>query len=240
MTTLPIVILATKGVPEHHRSLLKKLDLDVRVVKPLYERLEKGLKTDRAYHLHSFGKLEVFNPKWLGDFDKIVHLDTDTFVVQAPDELFCLPGKFVAAKRMNNLRSGFNSGVFLAKPDKVSYMGLTKLLLQGVESNLRGEINSNSFGDQPLLNSFFEKSNKTCFGSKYNCVGFGPPQTGAKSLKCGINDEDESKMLNTTSVIHAKLSQQKISQRLPTTAALWRKNFPAERTSSAVKYSNKR
>lgn len=215
-------------MPEVHRTLLKKLGLDVRIVKPLYEQLEKGLKTDRAYHLHSFGKLEVFNPRWLNDFKKIIHLDTDTFVVRAPDELFCLPGKFAAAKRMTNLRSGFNSGVFIAEPSEISYMGVTALLRQGIESNLRGGDNTNSFGDQPLLNNFFEKSNKVCFSSEYNCVGFGPPHAGAKSAKCGIKDSEESKMLNTVSIIHAKLSQEKISQRLPSTAALWRKSFPKD------------
>lgn len=213
-------------MPEVHRSLLIKLGLDVRKVKPLYEQVEKGLKTDRAYHLHSFGKLEVFNPQWLKDFKKIVHLDTDTFVVRAPDELFCLPGKFAAAKRTSNLRSGFNSGVFIAEPSDISYMGVTTLLRQGIESNLRGGGNANSFGDQPLLNKFFEKSNKVCFSSKYNCVGFGPPHTGAESPKCGIKDANESKMLNAVSIIHAKLSQEKISQRLPYTASLWRKGFP--------------
>lgn len=220
------MLLITSEVPESHRTLLRKLNLDVRVIEALYERFEKGLNTDRAYHLHSFGKLEVFNPRWLSDFDRIIHLDTDTFALRAPDELFCLPGKFVAAKRLNNLRSGFNSGVFLAKPDNATYIGLTNLLIRGIQRNLRGQENTNSFGDQPLLNQYFKKSNNICFGSKYNCGGFGPPQTGAKSLKCGIINADEKKMQSYITIIHAKLSQRKISVRLPTTAALWENNLP--------------
>jgi len=212
-------------VPEIKRSLLSNLDIDVRVIKPLYERLGAGLSTDRAYHLHSFGKLEVLNPEWLGDFQKIVHLDTDTFAVKAPDELFCFPGIFAASKRTNNLRSGFNSGVFVAKPDSASYSGVTKLLFQGISSAEYGGRNTNSFGDQPLLNKFFDKSNKICFSAKYNCVGFGA-QLGAQSFKCGITDQRESMMLKNTIIIHAKLSQKKIIQRLPTTAALWQKNLP--------------
>lgn len=59
----------------------------------MYERQAAGMQTDRAYHLHSFGKLEVLNPEWLGDFSAIISMDTDTFVLRAPDEVFCLGPK---------------------------------------------------------------------------------------------------------------------------------------------------
>eukprot|EP00241_Pyramimonas_parkeae_P005677 CAMPEP_0114251402 /NCGR_PEP_ID=MMETSP0058-20121206/15250_1 /TAXON_ID=36894 /ORGANISM="Pyramimonas parkeae, CCMP726" /LENGTH=404 /DNA_ID=CAMNT_0001365199 /DNA_START=201 /DNA_END=1415 /DNA_ORIENTATION=+ len=230
LTTLPIVLLVTSGVPKVQREKFLAIgnNVQVREIKPMYERQAAGMQTDRAYHLHSFGKLEVLNPEWLGDFSAIISMDTDTFVLRAPDEVFCLGPKvkFAAAKRIHALNSGFNSGFFFARPSKKSYGGVSKMMLDNAHSHETGGDNPNSFGEQPLLNAFFEDSNANCIGVEYNCGGFGPPAVGAASFKCGIDKEDESEVLSTRAVLHVKLSQRKQAERLPKIAAMWRARIP--------------
>lgn len=230
LTSQIIVILVTREVPQAHRDALKSIGprMDIREIIPMYEAKGEGMKTDRAYHLHSFGKLEVLNPKWLGDFKTVISMDTDTFSIRAPDEVFCMPGIFAAAKRKNNMRSGFNSGLFMTRPSVKSYNGVIKLMLDAAESTSANGENPNSFGEQPLLNRYFDSSNEHCFGAEYNCGGFGPPAIGAGSLKCDLTGPSEQPIFDSRSVLHIKLTQSKQAERLPQTAALWRSYLPAD------------
>lgn len=183
----------------------------------------------------SFGKLEVLNPKWLSDFKTVVSMDTDTFTIRAPDELFCMPGAFAASKRPHALKSGFNSGCFMTRPSVKTYNGVIKLMLDAATSNQVNGGNANSFGEQPLLNRYFGQSNDHCFGVEYNCGGFGPPAVGAGSFKCDLTGPSEDAVFKTRSVLHVKLTQSKQAERLPQVAALWRSHLPPYRLQAQAK-----
>lgn len=217
ITKLDVVILVTKNVAEHQRIKFTTKGIIVKVIEPMYMRLAKLAKTNRLYHFHTFGKLELFNPAWVGGYDRVVSMDTDTFAIRAPDEMFCMPGRFAATKRPHALTGGFNSGTFLAVPSKKTYDDIMDALISTSFSRM---------GEQDILNKYFDKSNANCFGVEYNCGGFGPPAIGAGSLKCAVTGPLEDEIFKSRAILHVKLSQRKVYERLPRISKLWRSYLP--------------
>ena len=236
LTDIPIVVLVTRSLSNGHRVLLDAIASSVttREIVPAYETSSRRFHTPRQYHLHTFGKLEVFNPRWMDGIAKVVCMDTDTFALRAPDELFCLDARFAAGKRKYALASGFNSGVFFARPSSKTYDALLAMVT-------RASVHNRSFalGEQTILNEYFSSSNGHCFGAEYNCGGFGPPLTGAASTKCELEKAEEDTLFGSRSVLQVKLSQRKVAERLPKVSALWRSYLPRDHT-PAVPWTSQR
>ncbi|KAK3272975.1 glycosyltransferase 8 protein [Cymbomonas tetramitiformis] len=235
LTNLTILILLSDDVPEQHRTALASLSpgqVEIRVITPAYKQIAQGLHTNRAYHLHSFGKLEVFNTEWTGDFVKLISLDPDTFVLKNVDEALCVPGGFAAVKRQDArgkvMDTGFNSGFFVLRPSKELYDALWKSVKSGASRHNQGKGNTNWFGEQPLLNAHF-KNRMGCLSVNYNCLGFNLERDkGVKSQKCGIvaTSNNDGEIWEKRKIVHAKLSTRKIFTIMPTVAAEWRKQLP--------------
>jgi len=224
VTRFPIIILVSKDVSTEHRNSWRSISpsqVEIREVIPMYEAYS-GAETDRPYHLFSFGKFELFNPRWIGDFTKLISMDLDTFVLKNVDEAFCIPGEFAAVRRRHDISSGFNAGFLVIRPSKTSYNGLVDLFKRNCDLHKRGIANPNHFGEQPLLVKFFTVM--ACLDVVYNCGGF----SGAnlESLKCDLRVSDDAEIWKTRSVVHAKLSQRKIFTTMPSISAEWRKHLP--------------
>ena len=78
-------------------------------------------KQSREKHRYSYYNLYIFHPEFSKRYSKIIFLDIDTFVLRNIDELFCSDAHLAAAQRVNNVRSDFNSGVYLYSPQKSDF-----------------------------------------------------------------------------------------------------------------------
>lgn len=229
VTSFPVVILVTSEVAATHRTQWTSISpgqVEVREILPGYTSID-GLEATRTYHYFSFGKLEVLNPRWVGDFSKLIVFDPDTFALKCVDEAFCLPGKFAAVRRAHAPTSRFNAGFMVVSPNRRDYSNIFQML----QVRARKE---RIFGDQPLFNQYFF-SQMSCLGAEYNCGGFADVE-GIESLKCGIpSGSDERYLLTNRSVLHLKMSQRKIFERLPIISKEWRSHLPLSSQESANK-----
>lgn len=89
----------------------------------------------------------------LVQYEKVIFLDADTFVLQSIDHLFDLDADFAAAPDIG-WPDIFNSGVFLTKPNMGTCAALMRLATGGV---------SFDGGDQGLLNTYFSSFHRLSF-----------------------------------------------------------------------------
>jgi lipopolysaccharide biosynthesis glycosyltransferase len=97
----------------------------------------------------TFDKLNIWE---LVEFEKVVYLDADTVVLGPIHELF-------QYEEMTAARSGFglfNSGVMVIRPDQHTYQALRNCLLYEEWRSRYTRGYPFPYGDQPLLNYFFE------------------------------------------------------------------------------------
>lgn len=160
MTNHPILVLVTK---ESKIENLQRLELLANIssqveITEVDERvwmdpfMKYGVVEKRPKLMHAYGTTQVFNPAYVGKYERLVFLDIDTFLVRNVDELFCSTG-FAAAKRKGV--DFFNGGVFVYRPSRMLYTKILDNMLQymkepGVKKFAMQELLHRAFG-----NNFF-------------------------------------------------------------------------------------
>jgi len=168
--------------------------------------------------MHAYGTTQVFNPKHVGQYKRLIFLDVDTFLIRNIDELFCSVG-FAASKRRGV--GLFNGGVFTFEPSSHLYQLIEQNMLKYME-----EPGLKKFAMQTLLHRTFGES-FFCLNVKYNCHGLcGSDQScDMLSSKCGIKDEEQ--LFSVASVIHAKISAGGVMKHVPRLFRLWSSYGPS-------------
>jgi len=79
LTTLPILILITRELQDHHIAFLQSISKQViiRKVVPAYQNM--SIRTSKQRHVHTFGKYEVFLPKNTVGFSRLVFMVNFSF-----------------------------------------------------------------------------------------------------------------------------------------------------------------
>ncbi|KAF4119676.1 Glycosyl transferase family 8 [Geosmithia morbida] len=144
-TTVPLCVLVIPAVSEGSKRRLECLFDHVIPVPPITGISAANLELIGRPDLHT--TLTKLNLWTLDQYERVLYLDADTLVLSNLDHLFSLPDHIgFAASPDVGFPDCFNSGVMLLKPNKTTYMEL---------SRLAGEVESFDGGDQGLLNIHF-------------------------------------------------------------------------------------
>lgn len=229
LTNKDILVLTSKVAaakyPEAY-SALQKLSPTIKIVPAdtdFYDNLD--IKQLRPKHVHTYLSLQIFNPKYFGEYHVLAFMDVDVFPMRSVDEVFCSNGKFAAVVRESSgsdyRKSGFNSGFYVYRSDPKDFDGLMAAFRHHVSQP------AVSLGIQGVLNSYFRAAGSFfCLSPTYNCVGItGPPVTPrVQSTKCSFSKESELFSLSK-GIVHAKLSMLKYRKWLPVVTELWAKHL---------------
>jgi len=220
LTNHPILVLVTKESKiENPQRVELLVNISPQVeVKEVDERVwmdpfvKYGVVQKRQKLMHAYGTTQVFNPEYVGKYERLVFLDVDTFLVRNVDELFCSTG-FAAAKRKGV--DLFNGGVFVYRPSRVLYTKILDNMLQymrepGVKKFAMQELLHRTFG-----NKFF------CLSTEYNCGGFCTADSGCSQIspKCDVTDEIE--LFKRGAIIHSKIGEPHLRSVYPTLYQVW-------------------
>jgi len=130
LTSFPITLLVDREALENQYmrsslALIQKFDVKIEEVPVWFIRNylsnNNSRKQSREKHRYTYYNLYIFHPEFSKRYSKIIFLDIDTFVLRNIDELFCSDAYLAAAQRVNNVRSDFNSGVYLYSPQKSDF-----------------------------------------------------------------------------------------------------------------------
>jgi alpha-N-acetylglucosamine transferase len=113
---------------------------------------------------NTFDKFNIFD---LTEFDKIVYLDSDMLILRNIDELFDLPNlsATIAGKLYYTDWTDINSGMMVIEPKKG--------ILEGLKEILYSEKFKVGFGDQNIIEAYFDWHNKNLeISEKYNMFLF--------------------------------------------------------------------
>lgn len=219
-----VVVLCTEGEDAHLIGQITSLSPRVRVVpiqnevwlKPFHEF---QVVQKRPKLMHAYGTTQVFNPRFTGQFKRLIFMDVDTFLVRNIDELFCTRG-FAAAKRPGV--AFFNGGVFSFQPSEQLYNRMMKNMLQYMK-----EPGEKKFAMQALLHRTIGE-NFFCVDPVYNCHGLCGAHGVCEMLssKCAVRNELD--LLQRGAIVHAKLSQRSVAKHVPNLHKLWLSYGPVE------------
>ena len=113
-----------------------------------------------TYWINTFDKLHIFE---LTEYDKIIYLDSDLFIVKNIDDLFDMPhlSGAISGKECYNEWDGINSGLMVIVPE------------EGILTKLLNVISTHKFdkdiGDQDIINYYYDWPNKNlAISEKYN------------------------------------------------------------------------
>jgi len=222
LTTISILILCTKESFDQCTKMLKSTSLEpfVGQIKLLsvdetiwlepYKKFK--VKQKRPKLMHAYGTTQIFNPLYTGNYDRLIFMDLDTFMIRNIDELFCTGG-FAAAKRPGVPL--FNGGVFVFTPSDSIYEAIMKFMFKYMK--MPGE---KKFAMQSILHEIFGKK-FYCFATVYNCGGFCAEAEGCSKIspKCDITNEEE--LFSKAAVIHSKIGEPHLRNVFPTLYKLW-------------------
>lgn len=159
----PFYVIVTPEITEYNKSVLKKIgyriiEKDDYVPKAYKEELanadaslflgeSKKDWSQSGWH-HCWTKFEIFG---LAQFEKLVYVDSDTFVLQNLDDLFDKPHMSAPyeTRCWYEGNPSFNAGMLVVEPNKELYDRLI-----GFADTVRSE-NNKLPADQDVLNRFF-------------------------------------------------------------------------------------
>ena len=229
LTAFPIILLIDGKVLQDTNSKilldqLRNFDVEIEEVPPWFIKSylgSKSRKQSREKHKYTYFNLYIFHPQFSRKYSKYIFLDIDTFILRNVDEIFCMDAHFAAAARVNNMRSDFNSGVYLYSPIDGDF----KVVLKEYERYIRLERELKR-GIQAVLNRAFI-SFQRCLPAGYNCGGFQGSlhPKSVFSTKCPFRGEEELLSLRHP-ILHLKLSMRKYRIWLPTISCLWSTYLP--------------
>lgn len=145
-------------------------DIDSKIIEKFEKLNYKVLKKEKIdfssfihnnsfkYWSKTFDKLHVFG---LVQYDKIVFLDCDMFILKNIDELFSMPhlSGAISGKSMVNDWDGINSGLMVIKPEE----GIVPKLINVIYSHDFGK----DIGDQDIINYYYDWPNKDLAITEY-------------------------------------------------------------------------
>lgn len=154
----PLYILLTSAVSNEFEQKLAKIDgiNIIRVAEEMPVDLHNLNYEENKRLNNTFDKLRIFG---LVQFDKLVFIDSDTFVLKNIDHLFDYPNLsavLVHNTYMNpNPGSQFSSGLMVIEPNEMIFKDLIRQLsITAASQRSKGR---NAFGDQNVLNEYFNK-----------------------------------------------------------------------------------
>lgn len=167
----PLLVLCSRGVSDSTVDLLKQKGIECRILNQsvTVENVNTG-KFERWNY--TFDKLQAFS---LTEYEKVLFLDSDMFVVKNMDHLFEKPHmSAVYADVWDETASeGLNSGLMVIEPAKSVYEGLVSMLYSDRFND------SKMFGDQDIIRAYFDDwmSRTECrlpigYNLYYPCVKF--------------------------------------------------------------------
>lgn len=230
LTTFPIILLVDGKVLESSEAkqmlqLIQELDVQLEEVPSWFIRsylANHSRRQSRSKHKYTYYNLYIFHPQFSKRYSKFIFLDIDTFILRNIDEVFCSDAHFAAAARANNMKSDFNSGVYLYSPLEMDF----DLVLEEYEKYIQLEVKELKRGIQAVLNKAFGSSRR-CLPAGYNCGGLQGPLDphSVFSTKCPFKGEEELLSLRHP-VLHLKFSMGKYRNWLPTISCMWSKYLP--------------
>jgi len=220
LTRYPIIVLCTSesfwgcsqiiASSPSHEEQIDLIEIDDNIwLKPFEEH---GVKQKRAKLMHAYGTTQVFNPDYVSNYERLIYMDLDTFLLRNVDELFCTNG-FAAAKRP--LVPLFNGGVFVYSPSRNVYDKMLSLMIEYMK-----EPGEKKFAMQAILHKLFGQR-YYCINPTYNCGGFcgANEKCSMLSAKCGIKNEMD--LFVKGAIIHSKIAESHLRQEFPNLYALW-------------------
>lgn len=151
-------------------------------------------KNEISYWKDTFFKLTVFN---LLEFQKIVFLDSDMFVLNNVDELFEFPHISAAAAgiELHPTWTLINSGIMVIEPNERDYLGLLDCIDEVYNERSKRKL---GVGDQDVINRYFSgwlDMEQCHLSGRYNVMlGYGGLMYKAGSIK----KEDEINIYHFT------------------------------------------
>lgn len=160
----PFYVIVTPNISEYNKNILRKIGYQLiekeEYVPTKYAQdlnnadasLDIGQSnkdwTKSGWH-HCWTKLEIFG---LTQFEKLVYLDSDTFVLQNMDDLFEKPGWSAPHETLSWIRGypTLNSGLLVIEPNQEVYEKLIEFANNAV-ATMPGRL----IADQDALNQFF-------------------------------------------------------------------------------------
>ena len=159
----PLLVLCSQNISDETLKLLRKNDIKYKVLK---EHLISNHRNDGKFARwnFTFDKLQIFN---LVEYEKIVYLDSDMFVVQNLDNLFDAPHMSAVVADIYDQPEcvELNSGLMVINPSEKEYKGLISFLSNDKILNL------SMCGDQDIIRlyyNFWSKDKTLKLSNKYN------------------------------------------------------------------------
>jgi lipopolysaccharide biosynthesis glycosyltransferase len=152
----PLVILCSDQISFAHCSQLSRR-LDVNVIIKQIEQVNNNYEVSQKRFMRTLDKLRVFSET---NWKKLIYVDSDMLLLKNIDHLFSRREEFLAAPDWGNeLTDGWNSGLFVFKPDKKMFDDMISKL---------ENVTSWDGGDQGFLNNYFPAP--TMLPYTYNCL----------------------------------------------------------------------
>lgn len=162
-----LVVLVTKSISKNSLSVLEHFNIESIVIENEIQvnLSERNIASSCSHWNNTFEKLQIFNQT---QYDKLVYLDSDMFIIENIDELFekeHLSAVCAGAEIPGNedWKGNLNSGLIVLSPNKKIYEDLI-MLIPKVSNVLV------NFGDQDIMKEYVKSdwSEKLWLDDSYN------------------------------------------------------------------------
>lgn len=152
-TKYPFICVCSLNIRNEDIDLLQKEGVDcIKLNKSMIDGIQMPNRNGNYMHWnYTFDKLLLWG---MIEYEKIVFLDSDMFVMDNVDDLFDYPdfSAVQAGFLQNNMWNRLNSGMIVVVPDMDTYKKLAMQLQVTVTAFVKSD---KSVGDQDVLNDFY-------------------------------------------------------------------------------------